>query len=118
MLDDLDKEIERRGHRFVRYADDLRVYVKSERAAGRVQQSLTEFIEKRLKLKVNRDKSGIAPATKRGLLGFGFLKRKGKVDIRIDSKAREAMLGSGRQPWQRRAARALRGALVLSEART
>jgi group II intron reverse transcriptase/maturase len=93
MLDDLDKEIERRGHRFVRYADDLRVYVKSERAAGRVQQSLTEFIEKRLKLRVNRDKSGIAPATKRGLLGFGFLRRKGKVDIRIDPKARKVMLG-------------------------
>lgn len=92
MLDDLDKEIERRGHRFVRYADDLRVYVKSERAAERVQLSLTEFIEKRLKLKVNRDKSGIAPATKRGLLGFGFLRRKGKVDIRIDPKAREAMV--------------------------
>jgi group II intron reverse transcriptase/maturase len=92
MLDDLDKEIERRGHRFVRYADDLRVYVKSERAAERVRLSLTEFIEKRLKLKVNRDKSGIAPATKRGLLGFGFLRRKGKVDIRIDHKAREAMV--------------------------
>jgi RNA-directed DNA polymerase len=92
MLDDLDKEIERRGHRFVRYADDLRVYVKSERAAERVRLSLTEFIEKRLKLRVNRDKSGIAPATKRGLLGFGFLRRKGKVDIRIDPKAREAML--------------------------
>lgn len=92
MLDDLDKEIERRGHRFVRYADDLRVYVKTERAAGRVQASLTEFIEKRLKLKVNRDKSGIAPATKRGLLGFGFLQRKGKVEIRIDLKARKAMV--------------------------
>ena len=93
MLDDLDKEIERRGHRFVRYADDLRVYVKSERAAGRVQLGLTEFIEKRLKLRVNREKSGIAPATKRGLLGFGFLRRKGKVDTRIDPKARKAMLG-------------------------
>lgn len=92
MLDDLDKELERRGHRFVRYADDLRVYVKTERAAGRVQTSLTEFIEKRLKLKVSRDKSGIAPATKRGLLGFGFLKRKGRVDIRIDPKARKALV--------------------------
>lgn len=92
MLDDLDKEIERRGHRFVRYADDLRVYVRTERAGQRVLASLTSFIEKRLKLKVNRSKSGVAPATRRGLLGFGFLKRKGKVDIRIDPKARKAMV--------------------------
>jgi RNA-directed DNA polymerase len=97
MLDDLDKELEKRGHRFVRYADDLRVYVKTERAALRVQTSITEFIEKRLKLKVNRDKSGVAPATKRGLLGFGFLKRKGRVEIRIDPKARKAMLGKIRR---------------------
>jgi RNA-directed DNA polymerase len=61
-----------------------------------VQLSLIEFIEKRLKLRVNREKSGIAPATKRGLLGFGFLKRKGKVDIRIDPKARKAMLAKVR----------------------
>lgn len=92
MLDDLDKELEKRGHRFVRYADDLRVYVMTERAGQRVLQSLTSFIEKRLKLKVNAQKSGVAPATKRGLLGFGFLKRKGKVDVRIDPKARRAMV--------------------------
>jgi group II intron reverse transcriptase/maturase len=97
MLDDLDKELEKRGHRFVRYADDLRVYVKTERAAGRVLDSLTSFIEKRLKLKVNREKSGVAPATKRGLLGFGFFERKGKVDIRIDPKARKAMLAKIRR---------------------
>lgn len=101
MLDDLDKELERRGHRFVRYADDLRVYVKTERAALRVQDSITSFIEKRLKLKVNRDKSGVSPATKRGLLGFGFLKRKGRVDIRIDPKARKAMLGTIRRRTSR-----------------
>jgi len=97
MLDDLDKELEKRGHRFVRYADDLRVYVKTERAALRVQDSITSFIEKRLKLKVNRDKSGVAPATKRGLLGFGFLQRKGRVNIRVDPKARKAMLNTIRR---------------------
>lgn len=91
MLDDLDKELESRGHRFVRYADDLRIYVRTERAAQRVLESTTSFIEKRLKLKVSRTKSGTAPATKRGLLGFGFLKRKGRVDVRIDPKARKAM---------------------------
>ena len=54
MLDDLDAELERRGHRFVRYADDLRVYVHSERAGARVMASITTFIEQRLKLRVNR----------------------------------------------------------------
>lgn len=91
MLDDLDKELERRGHRFVRYADDIRIYVRSERAAARVLDGVAAFIDKRLKLRVNRDKSGIAPATKRGLLGFGFFRRKGKVVVRIDNKAKKAL---------------------------
>jgi RNA-directed DNA polymerase len=73
MLDDLDHELERRGHAFVRYADDLRVYVASERAATRVLDGVTAFVERRLKLKVNRDKSGVARATVRGRLGFGFV---------------------------------------------
>lgn len=91
MLDDLDKELERRGHSFVRYADDIRIYVGSERAGGRVLDGVIHFVEKRLKLKVNTAKSAVAPATKRGLLGFGFFKRKGEVKIRIDAKARKAM---------------------------
>ena len=92
MLDDLDKELGRRGHRFVRYADDLRIYVRSERAGHRVLDGITQFIERRLKLKVNASKSGIAPAHKRGLLGFGFFYRKdGTVSVRIDPKAKKAM---------------------------
>ena len=91
MLDDLDKELEERGHSFVRYADDIRIYVRSERAGGRVLDGVTGFVEKRLKLRVNQAKSAVAPATKRGLLGFGFFKRKGEVKIRIDAKARKAM---------------------------
>jgi group II intron reverse transcriptase/maturase len=88
MLDDLDRELESRGHRFVRYADDLRVYVASERAAQRVLGSVTAFVEGRLKLKVNREKSTTARATRRGLLGFGlFFRRGGMVAIRIDTKA-------------------------------
>ncbi|MGH3593785.1 MAG: group II intron reverse transcriptase/maturase, partial [Pseudonocardiaceae bacterium] len=59
MLDDLDRELWARGHRFVRYADDLRVFVRSERAAQRVFDSVCDVIERRLKLKVNRDKSSI-----------------------------------------------------------
>ena len=73
MLDDLDRELWQRGHRFVRYADDLRVFVRSERAAQRVFESVCGVIERRLKLKVNREKSSIRHAAQATLLGFGFL---------------------------------------------
>lgn len=91
MLDDLDKELDRRGHSFVRYADDIRIYVRSERAGRRVLDGVTNFVEKHLKLKVNRAKSAVAPATKRGLLGFGFMWRDGSVKVRIDAKAKKAL---------------------------
>lgn len=88
-LDDLDRMLEKRGHRFVRYADDITIYVRSRRAAERVMQSTCEFIERRLKLRVNREKSPVDHATRRTLLGFGFLKRGGEVKVRIDPKARK-----------------------------
>ena len=72
MLDELDRELERRGHRFVRYADDSNVYVRSERAGRRVMQSLTAFITRRLKLKVNAMKSAVARPAERKFLGFCF----------------------------------------------
>jgi RNA-directed DNA polymerase len=88
MLDDLDRELERRGHRFVRYADDLRVFVGSERAASRVLDGIVDVVEGRLKLKVNREKSTISTATTAGLLGFGFyLAAGGRVGIRVAPKA-------------------------------
>ncbi|MFY2158650.1 reverse transcriptase domain-containing protein, partial [Cytobacillus firmus] len=59
VLDELDTELERRGHRFVRYADDCNIYVKSKRAGERVMKAMTHFIEGKLKLKVNRDKSAV-----------------------------------------------------------
>jgi RNA-directed DNA polymerase len=89
MLDDLDSELERRGHRFVRYADDLMVYVGSERAGTRVMDSITQYVERRLKLRVNRRKSAVAPATKRPFLGFGFFVRDGEVRVRVDPDARK-----------------------------
>ncbi len=89
MLDDLDRELGKRGHQFVRYADDLTIYVSSERAGQRVFESVCGFIETRLKLRVNRVKSKVAPATRAHLLGFGLLKRNGKVDVRIDPKAKK-----------------------------
>ena len=88
-LDDLDRMLEQRGHRFVRYADDITIYVRSKRAAGRVMTSTCEFIEQRLKPRVNREKSAVGHATSRTLLGFGFLKRGGEVKVRIDPKARK-----------------------------
>lgn len=88
MLDDLDHELERRGHAFVRYADDLRVYVASERAATRVLEGVTVFVEQRLHLRVNQAKSGTAPATVRGLLGFGFMRHGGRVRVRLERKTK------------------------------
>lgn len=76
LLDDLDKELERRGHRFCRYADDCNVYVKSRTAGERVRASLTAFLEKRLKLKVNAAKSGVDRAFRRDFLGYGMTHEK------------------------------------------
>jgi RNA-directed DNA polymerase len=70
VLDELDRELERRGHRFVRYADDCNVYVRSEKAGRRVMTSLTRFIEGRLKLQVNAQKSAVARPWQRSFLGF------------------------------------------------
>src|SRR5215468_3595272 len=72
VLDELDRELERRGHRFVRYADDSNIYVRSERAGQRVMDSITQFITQKLKLKVNDKKSAVAQPQERKFLGFGF----------------------------------------------
>jgi group II intron reverse transcriptase/maturase len=87
MLDDLDRELGGRGHRFVRYADDLRVFVRSERAAQRVFESACGVIEQRLKLKVNREKSSIRHAAQATLLGFGFRLTGPQVRIWVAPKA-------------------------------
>jgi RNA-directed DNA polymerase len=72
VLDDLDRELERRGHRFVRYADDSNIYVRSERAGHRVMESVTRFITTQLKLAVNASKSAVARPQDRKFLGFSF----------------------------------------------
>jgi RNA-directed DNA polymerase len=72
VLDELDRELERRGHRHVRYADDCNIYVRSERAGHRVMKSITRFITQRLKLKVNETKSAVARPQERKFLGFSF----------------------------------------------
>src|SRR3989442_5444939 len=72
VLDELDRELERRGHRFVRYADDCNIYVRSERAGQRVMESISRFITQKLKLKVNEAKSAVARPQQRKFLGFSF----------------------------------------------
>src|SRR5437763_5137251 len=72
VLDGLDRELERRGHRHVRYADDCNIYVRSERAGQRVMKSIARFITQRLKLKVNEAKSAVARPQERRFLGFSF----------------------------------------------
>jgi RNA-directed DNA polymerase len=72
MLDVLDKELEKRGHRFVRYADDCNIYVRSQRSGERVMEGIEQFLAKRLKLKVNKVKSAVAKPSLRKFLGFSF----------------------------------------------
>jgi RNA-directed DNA polymerase len=72
VLDEFDRELERRGHRFVRYADDSNIYVRSERAGRRVMESITRFITQELQLKVNETKSAVARPQERKFLGFSF----------------------------------------------
>jgi group II intron reverse transcriptase/maturase len=83
MLNELDKELERRGLNFCRYADDCNIYVKSKKAANRVMESITRFIEKDLKLKVNREKSKVDRPWKLKYLGYTFYPKKGEMGIRV-----------------------------------
>ena len=71
-LNELDKELTRRGHHFVRYADDCNIYVKSQRAGERVMRSITQFLEKRLKVKVNPDKTKVGSPLRLKFLGFSL----------------------------------------------
>ena len=92
MLNDLDKELERRGHKFVRYADDCNIYVKTPRAGERVMESVKGFLEKKLKLKVNPKKSKVEKAGKAKILGFSFFKRRGIVLIRVAKRTKERFM--------------------------
>jgi RNA-directed DNA polymerase len=89
VLDELDKELEARGHKFVRYADDCQIYVKSDRAGIRVMASITMFIEKKLQLRINRDKSSVTIPSDVQFLGFSFSvpSLEGKVKTVIGSKS-------------------------------
>lgn len=83
VLDELDKELEQRSLKFVRYADDCNIYVKTWKAGNRVKHSITQFIEKKLKLKVNQAKSAVDRPWKRKFLGFSFSADKANPKVRI-----------------------------------
>lgn len=87
MLNELDKELESRGHKFVRYADDIVILCRSERSAERVMGSIIDFIEDKLYLRVNRGKSRVAPISKVKFLGYSFYKTKGGGKLRIHPKS-------------------------------
>jgi group II intron reverse transcriptase/maturase len=91
VLDELDQELARRGHRFVRYADDANIYVRSERAGQRVMASIKSFIERRLRLKVNESKSAVARPEERHFLGFRLRREPldGTVEVLLSKRSRE-----------------------------
>jgi RNA-directed DNA polymerase len=92
MLTDLDRELQRRGHAFCRYADDCNIYVRSERAAERVMSSITSFVETKLKLKVNREKSKVDRPWRRKFLGFSFTSHL-NTKIRVHGKSVQKLKG-------------------------
>jgi RNA-directed DNA polymerase len=87
MLNELDKELERRGHKFVRYADDMVILCRSKRSAERIMGSIIRFIEDKLFLRVNRDKSQVAYISKVKFLGYSFYKTKGEGRLRVHPKS-------------------------------
>jgi len=87
MLHELDKELKKRGHKFVRYADDCSIYVRSEKSARQVAENITRYIEKKLRLKVNREKTKLSRPTESQLLGFSFYKDKEGYEIRVSKKS-------------------------------
>jgi len=87
MLNELDKELARRGLKFCRYADDCNIYVKSRKAAERVMASIRRFLEKELKLKVNKEKSAVDRPWKLKFLGFSFYLKNGEARVRVHPKS-------------------------------
>lgn len=87
MLNELDRELERRGHVFVRYADDSMIFCKSRKSAARTLESITQYIERKLFLKVNREKTKVAYLNKVKYLGYSFYRYKGKCRLRVHPKS-------------------------------
>jgi RNA-directed DNA polymerase len=108
LLDEADKELERRGHAFVRYADDCNVYVRSKRAGERVMKAMRRMYGK-LRLRINEEKSGVALARKRGFLGYSFwVAAGGAIKRRVAGKALKAMKNRVREITKRTRGRSVR----------
>jgi RNA-directed DNA polymerase len=108
MLDDLDRELKERGHRFVRYADDCNIYVRSERAGQRVMERVSRFITKKLKLKVNGEKSAVGQPWERKFLGFSFTNEE-EPRRKIAPKALKRFKERVRELTQRTDGRSMKG---------
>jgi group II intron reverse transcriptase/maturase len=102
LLDELDKELEERGHKFVRYADDINIYVKTERAAERVKENISQYLEKKLKLRVNKEKTKIKTPTKAKILGFSFWKSQARWEIRIAPSSIDKLKGKLKELTERK----------------
>jgi group II intron reverse transcriptase/maturase len=101
MLNELDKELERRGHRFVRYADDCMIFCKSRKSAERTLANIIPFIEKKLFLKVNRDKTTVSHISKIKYLGYAFYRYKGECRFRVHPKSVKKMQNKIRELTKR-----------------
>ena len=110
VLDELDWELEQRGHRFVRYADDSNIYVRSERSGHRVMASIKRFIETRLRLRVNRDKSAVARPGERHFLGFTLRREpsSGESEVLLSNRTQNRVNGKLQQMTPRNWGRSLR----------
>ena len=116
VLNELDKGLQARGHRFVRYADDCSIYVKSERSAKRIMDTITDYIESKLKLKVNRSKSKVIRPTESTLLGFSFYRSEKGWEIRIAPKPLERIKKKIKGQTQRNDPAPARGKIKKMEA--
>ena len=111
LLDELDKELESRGHRFCRYADDVNVYVKSEAAGKRVMDSLEKFLTKRLRLKVNREKSAVARPWERTFLGYSFTEE-ARPRTRISPKSLKRLKEKLKPEWRKGRGQSVKATIV------
>jgi len=113
VLDELDHELARRGHRFVRYADDCNIYVRSERSGRRVMDSVVRFIESRLRLKVNQAKSAVARPEERHFVGFRLRRDSmtGEVEVELSARSKDRIDGKIRELTPRTWGQSLRACI-------
>ncbi len=108
LLTDLDKELERRGHKFSRYADDCNIYVRSKEAGQRLLGSITEYLESELKLKVNREKSAVGRPWERVFLGYTLCRRKRNIRLKVSAKAINRFKGDLKRLFRKGRGRSIR----------